>query len=72
MAGFCDIDARRGVAEDAERPEGLLRVFAMGKVGRAEVGGGTDGSGILIVAMSKGGPNSQGQVTAKSAKELVL
>ena len=49
--GVWDIDANRDVVEDAGRPKGLLRVFAMGKVGSAEVGGGTDASGILIVAM---------------------
>ena len=42
----------------------------MGKVGRAEVGGGTQGSGILTVAMSRIGTNNQGQVAAKSVRQF--
>ena len=62
--GVGDADVNRVVA----RPEGLMRVLEIGKVGRAEVGGGTEGSEILTAAMLKGCESGPKTVESRSGQ----
>ncbi len=49
-----------------------MRIFRTGKLGRAEVGGGTDSSDILTVAISNGGKDNHGQVRLQSTKQVLV